>query len=234
MGLLAQVMGQFPCVDIHGTGSGTQSVYGTGCPSGIEVIFFKLLQQFRIFPGVLQSPDLALYNDPLSGAECTSPGKAVHFAKTALYTFVNNGIENGHGFEIPDMAMGVVVKNHTRVQDVLRVKEFFNAMHDVESIISPFQFYERGHIDARSVFCLKGTFVFLRHHGNHILHEGFVALYLSRCVKGLIQNEMKVAFQGMPVNGTVVVLVLSQNILKFGYGVGNVFQVKCHVLYQAR
>ena len=107
-------------------------------------------------------------------------------------------------------------------------------MHDVESIISPFLFYEGSHIDPRSVFCLKGPFIFLRNHSYYILHEGFVALDLSRCVKGLVQYEVKITFQGMPVYGTVAVLVLFKNILKFRYGVGNVFQVKCNVFYQTR
>ncbi len=71
-----------------------------------------------------------------------------------------------------------------------------------------------------------------RHEFRNVVHQRLVARHLGRGRKRLVDDEMVVAFEGMPVDAGVVAVTGDQR-LQFGRGAGQVLDVESNVLAQA-
>ena len=107
-------------------------------------------------------------------------------------------------------------------------------LHDFKRCLSPFSFYKRRHVDARTVFGFQRTVVLSYNKRNDSVHKAFVTICLLRRIKRLVQNEVKISFQSVAVDGTIVVSKLFQQLLQLRNGFVQILRMECHVFYHRR
>ena len=132
-----------------------------------------------------------------------------------------------------DVAFGVVVEYHSRVEQAVGVEELFHGLHHGIGVVAPLVAHEGSHVTARAVLGLQRAVVFVHHQGLHVVHQALVAAHLGVGVERLVDDEVVVALQRVSVDAGVVVAVARYQLLQVGSGVGQVLDVEGHVLDEA-
>ena len=91
------------------------------------------------------------------------------------------------------MCLRIIVEDDSRIKDSLRVDELFNLVHQTISLLSPFQFNERGHVPSGSVLCLEGSVVLVNHQVAYIVHEMSIFAHFFRALEILVEHKVEVS-----------------------------------------
>ena len=132
-----------------------------------------------------------------------------------------------------EVAAGVVVEDHPGIQQSRRVEQLLDGPHHGQGVVAPLAAEEGRHVAPRAVLGFERAVVPADDEFRNVVHQRLVARHLGRGRKRLVDDEMVVAFEGMPVDAGVVVAVAGDQRLQFGRGAGQVFDVEGNVLDQA-
>ena len=131
------------------------------------------------------------------------------------------------------MALRVIIEDDAGIQQPLRVKQFFDSLHGLVGIISPFMTDEGSHVTARAVFGFQGTVIFVHHQGLDVVHQVFVAFHFRLGTERLVDDEMVVPLEGVSVDAGVVISVAGYELLKLCRCLGKVLNMEGYVLDEA-
>ena len=256
-------MGQLAGIDLHGAGSGAESVGGAGLVAVILVLPLQGGHPFGIGTAVLQLAYLALHGDTHARGEGEAARHAVHLAESALYALVGalhglDGllggrhltalelevgaavghavevvVEHGQRFKALDEALGVVVEDHALVEQSVGVEDGLELLHGLIGLVAPLILHEGSHIAASAVLGLERAVVLLYHQPGHVAHHLLIAAHLALALEALVQDEVVVALKGMAVDAGIGVAVVGNEFLQFHGGLGQVVDVESHILYEA-
>ena len=132
-----------------------------------------------------------------------------------------------------EVAAGIVVEDHPGVQQSRRVEQLLDGPHHGQGVVAPLAAEEGRHVAPRAVLGFERAVVPADDEFRNVVHQRLVARHLGRGRKRLVDDEMVVAFEGMPVDAGVVVAVAGDQRLQFGRGAGQVLDVEGNVLDQA-
>ena len=128
----------------------------------------------------------------------------------------------------------VFVENHPRIHDVVGVEQRLHLAHQRVRLVAPFAPHKRCHIAPRTVLRLQTPVVFVHHQVHHGVHHLVVLRNGFGRVKPLIQNEMVVPLQCMPVNHGIGIMVFAEQPLQVQCRLGEVLDGERDVLNQTR
>ena len=104
-------------VDLHRAPGSAQAVGGTGSHGVIDIALQVLVQFAATGFFLFQTFCLPPAHDSLSGRKGDVPGGADGFAEPAFNTGVDDFVGFGHGFQVFDMGLGIVVEYHPRIEN---------------------------------------------------------------------------------------------------------------------
>ena len=154
-GGITQVVRQISCVDFHRAGGAAQTIGGASHVAIIYILLLKSLQARIVFACSLQTRDFALHHNALTRRHGETTTHTVHFAEATFHTLVNVFVGQRKWFKRFHEAIGVVVENHARVENVLWVEQVFHFLHHRKRFWSPLFFHEWSHISTCAMFCLE-------------------------------------------------------------------------------
>ena len=117
----------------------------------------------------------------------------------------------GQCFQVFEMAKRVVVENNAWVEDIIWIESVFYFEHDIVSLFAPFALYKWRHIAACAMFGFERTIIFINNQINYFIHHIVVSFNFLLRVKRLIDNKMKVPFECMAVNYSIIVIIFFEN-----------------------
>ena len=133
-------------------------------------------------------------------------------------------------FEVGNVTLRVVVENNARVEDIVGVEEMFYLFHELEGISTPLAFDVWSHVATCAMFGFERAIVVTDYHIGNIFHKSLVAIDFGLRVEALVDDEVVVAFEGMTIYYSIVIVVMLKELLKFFCGLdemvdweGNVF-----------
>ena len=129
--------------------------------------------------------------------------------------------------------MRVFVNDDTGIEQPLRVEETLDAAHDIISLLTPFLPDEWSHITSCTMFRLQRTVILVDYQSLHVIHEPLVSSHLLVVVKILVNDEMIIPFQSMPIDAGIVLSMTRNELLKFFGRMGEVFYLESDILCQA-
>mmetsp|Transcript_27848 Transcript_27848/g.84993 ORF Transcript_27848/g.84993 Transcript_27848/m.84993 type:complete len:329 (-) Transcript_27848:971-1957(-) len=109
------------------------------------------------------------------------------------------------------MNIGVLIEDDPRVQDECRVEELLYLPHELVGLSAPFHLNERSHVAAGAMLRLEGAAVLDGHVLVDVVHNVFVTLDLLRRLEALVENKVKIAFEGVTHETRVVVAPLAED-----------------------
>ena len=132
------------------------------------------------------------------------------------------------------MTVRIIVEDNSRIEYIQWVEECFDGLHQVIRFLSPFVFYERSHVASGTVFCFQRTVIFVYYQSLDVIHQCLVALDFCLRTERLVDDEMIISFEGMPVDAGVIVSVARYQLLQVGGRLGQILDVEGHVFDEAR
>ena len=134
-------------------------------------------------------------------------------AKTALDTLVDDRIALRQRLQIFQVRVTIVVDDHARIQQALRIEQLLDCAHDPVCFGAPFELDEGRHVAASAVLGLERAVVFLDDRSAQRIHEAPVALDFRGNVEVLGEDEVQIPLQRMAKNDGVGVAVLREKAL---------------------
>ena len=128
------------------------------------------------------------------------------------------------------MALRVVVENNARIEYIVRVEETFHLFHKEESICAPFAFDIRSHVATSAMLGFERAIVVVDNEASNIVHKSLVAIDFGLRIKALVDNEVVVAFEGMTIDDSIVVVVAFEELLEFFGSFDEMVNRECNVL----
>ena len=166
-----------------------------------EAALDTLVRTFHLFDGLLRRRELG-----------------IHQVVTTVRHTLEVVVEHGQRLQTLDEAVGIVVEDHTLVQQSLGVENLFQFLHRLVGFVAPLVLHEGGHVPSGAVFGLQRTVVALHHELRHVAHHIGIALHLVLVLETLVQDEVVVAFEGVTVDAGVVVAVVGDELLQLHRG----------------
>ena len=233
-GFGTQVVNHFAHVYLHRARGAAHSVAGAGFVAVIFKLFFKAAQSLGVFARGAQSRHLALHHYALARRQRKAATHAVHFAESTFYALVHMVVGQRKWFEALDVAFGVVVKYHSRIQYAVGVEQVFHFLHQAVSLLAPLVLHKWCHITTRAVLGLERPVVFIHHEAFYLKHQILIFLHLGLGIERLGYDEVIIAFEGMAIDARIVIAVLQKHLFEVLGGLGEVFDVECYILYYHR
>ena len=240
---LANEVGQLTCIDLHGTGGRAESIGSTGLITIVFILLSQSSGTLRILTCLLQIKDLALDGDTHTGGEGEAARHTVDLAESALDALVGAlhlfdrllgcgvlwfheivaaighavevVVEDGQRLQALDEAVGIVVEDHPLVEQTLWVEDGLQLLHGLVSLVAPLVFHEGRHVTACAVFCLQRSVVALYHELCHVAHHFCITGHLVLVGKALVEDEVVVALEGVPIDTGIGVAVIGDELLQF-------------------
>ena len=72
------------------------------------------------------------------------------------------------------------------------------------------------------MLCLQRSVELFNHQPSNGAHHAFVSLHLCLCVKTLVEDEVVVALEGVPINARVTVAIIRNQLLELDGSHGQV------------
>ena len=136
--------------------------------------------------------------------------------------------------EIFDKNIFIIVDNHARIQDALRVESRFNPLHQSVNFRSPFLLHKRRHISPRSVLGFQAAVVLSRDQICERVHKRGVSIDTFRAVDVGRNREMYVSVKQMPPHHGIGVTRIHEQLAQIRECIGKHFGTKCHVFDNAQ
>ena len=136
-------------------------------------------------------------------------------------------------FDMLNIGMLIFVEDHTRVHDVLWVKELLHFFHQLIRCITPLATNEWRHVATCTVLRFQTTVVFVHHQVHYCTHHTIVLCNGLWRVKALIQDKVIIALQGVTVNHGLWVIMFNEELLQIQCGLRQVLNRESNVLNQA-
>ncbi len=249
-----QLVSEIGDIDAHRAGGGTKAIPGASLLTGVGIFLLKRPQTSQFDSGRIrqrtQGSDFSLRGDPGPGGKRESAGKAVHLTESALDALVEflvnfrkfrfdrpvvirPRLKHRQCLEIPQETLRIIIEDHSRIQKLLRVKEFLHTLHYPERLLAPLVRNERSHIPACSMLGFKGSVIFPDHHFRHVADHRLVTVHFLPGIKGLVDDEMEIPFKGMAVDAGIIVAVPVQKRRQIDRRVRQILDVEGDVLDQA-
>ena len=111
------------------------------------------------------------------------------------------------------MALRVIVENNAWIEYIVRVEKMFHLFHKAESIGAPFAFDVRSHVATCAMLGFERAIVVTDYHIGNIFHKSLVAIDFGLRVEALVDDEVVVAFEGMTIDNSIVVVVMLEKLL---------------------
>ena len=212
--LVSDELDELAGVDLDRAGCRAEPVGGAGLQALIVEQGLELIPAGGgLSPGPPGS-QLAISHNAMPGRQRKGPRRAVRLAEPAFDALVDDRVGRGEGLEILEVYFGVGVEDHARVEQVFRVEELLDLLHQAERLFAPFLHDERGHVSARAVLSLEGPVVLRDDHCRHFFDEGCVAGDLGGIIEILREDEVEVPFERMAEDDRVHIAVLRQQALE--------------------
>ena len=128
------------------------------------------------------------------------------------------------------MALRVIVENNAWIEYIVRVEKTFYLFHKEESICAPFAFDIRSHVATSAMLGFERAVVVIDHHSGNIVHKSLVAIDFFLRIKALVDDEVVVAFEGMTIDDSIVVVVAFEELLEFLSSLDKMVNRECNVL----
>ena len=228
-----QGVGQLSRIDSHGTARRAEPVPGAGPLPGITVAAFELPHEARIPTGGFQPGDLAAHDDALARRKGQPARQAVHLTEPAFDAAVDQRIGQRQRFEMGEMAAGIVVEDHPGVQQPRGVEQLFDSPHHGTGGVAPLAAEEGRHVAPRAVLGFERAVVPADDEFRNVVHQRLVAGRFDRGRERLVDDEMVVALERMPVDTGIVIAVAGNQRLQFGGRTGQVPDMKGDIFDQA-
>src|SRR5687768_12982730 len=134
------------------------------------ILFFKILDD---------PPD----DDPSPGCGRKIPARTFMFTVSALNASVYLFLYRRKALQKSDVGILVVINDHARVQNSLRVNQVFDLFQYLVCRLLLEKKNKGRHVSPRAVLGLKSSIVFLNHHRNYLMHEGIISGDLCLVIK---------------------------------------------------
>ena len=133
-----------------------------------------------------------------------------------------------------DEAVRIVGEDYTGIQQIFGIEDFLQFLHRIIGFLAPFVFDKRCHIAASAMFCLQRAIIFLNDEFGHLVHHLCISLHLLLLIEALVEDEVIISFEGMSIDTTIAISEVSDNLLKFHSGFGQIIDWEGDVLDEAR
>ena len=129
-------------------------------------------------------------------------------------------VEHRQRLQTLDEAVGVVVEDHTLVQQSLGIEDGLQLTHGLVGLVLPFVLHKRCHVATCAVFGLQRAVIVFNDKLGHGAHHLGIARHLMFIGEALVQDEVVVTLEGMAVDAGVVVAVVSDELLQLHGSLG--------------
>ena len=150
--------------------------------------------------------DFAAQHNALARGQRQILGGAHRLAVPTFHTPVDFFLNGFCNFQVGGVIGVFLGKNHTRVQETLRVDQALNLEHDLKELVTELTAHKRCHNTPGSVLCLERA-VSIQNELHHFLGEVAVPHKLLGIAELFVEHEVNIAVFGVPENDRVLVAV---------------------------
>ena len=97
----------------------------------------------------------------------------------AIRQMVEVEIQLGQLLEMLDETVGIIIEDNTGIEQMLRIKDILQFLHDAERVLAPFFLHERSHVAAGAVLSLERAVIALHQRHNVSHHVGITLDFLA-------------------------------------------------------
>ena len=259
---LTDNMRQLACIDFHWTGGRAQTISGTCLITIVFILSAQYLRPLRISSRNLKVTYLSLYCNTHSARHCQSTRHTVDLTESALDTLICTFhlfycllggrelriheilsaigntceviVEHRQRFQALYETVWVIVEDYPLIQQSVRIKDWFQFLHCLIGLVTPFVLYKRCHIPSRTMLCLQWTVVSFNHKLCHITHHLCITCHLMLVCKALVQDKVIVTLKCMSIDTSIGITVFSNHLLQFHRSLRQRIYWECHILDKTR
>ena len=139
-------------------------------------------------------------------------------------------VDTRQRLDVLHKALGIFIEDDTRIENILRVEELLDFLHDAIGLVAPLLAHKGRHVAASAMLGLERAVVLVDHELHRFTHKFLVALHIFVGLKRLAYHKVEISLQGMAVDAAIGIAMLVEHACKIDRCIGKVLNVEGNVL----